>query len=97
MPELIPITLFLSVAAVMILRPLTSRLGRLLEAIAHEKRRAPADEVDTANVRMLVDHLSKRLDLIEERLDFTERLIAGSRRTGLAHHADPAPLERSRL
>lgn len=82
MEELIPIVMFLSIAAVAILRPLTSRFGKLLEAMARERTaavKAAAEDPDSARLRVLVEHMSRRLELIEERLDFTERLLSSGR------------------
>lgn len=84
MEELIPIVMFMSIAAVAIFRPLTSRFGKLLEAMAREKTAAlktpvAGEDGDAARLRALVEHMGRRLDLIEERLDFTERLISSSR------------------
>ena len=100
MEELIPIVLFISAAAVAILRPLTSRFGKLLEAMAREKTAAiktgaGADESDAARLRVLVEHIGRRLDLIEERLDFTERLLASSR-PGSLSGLRPEPFRRER-
>jgi len=77
MEVLIPITLFICVAAVAILRPISTRLGGLLDAVRQERTdsaRATAD-LDLSNVRNLLEHVSRRMDIMEERLDFTERLL----------------------
>ena len=85
MEELIPIFFFMSVAAVMILRPISKRLGSLLEAMARERQPLPqADNGDLARVRVLVEHIAKRVDLMEERLDFTERLLSSTPRRNSA-------------
>lgn len=85
MEELIPIFLFLSTAAVLILRPITKKLGVLLEAIARSKMGTPAEHAaEVAHLRVLVDQLSKRLDLVDERQDFTERLVSNAQRQGFA-------------
>jgi hypothetical protein len=81
MEALIPITMFISIAAVAILRPISTRLGGLLEAMKNEKNagvRDP-DDPDIARIRVLIEHMSQRLDLMEERMDFTERLLNGRR------------------
>jgi hypothetical protein len=81
MEVLIPITMFICIAAVAILRPISRNLGGLLEAIKNEKLGTArgSDDPDIARVRVLVEHMSQRLDLMEERMDFTERLINGRR------------------
>jgi hypothetical protein len=74
---LIPITLFLSVAAVLILRPMTSKVGSLLEALSRERMPARTPVADTdARVVALLEQISRRLELVEERVDFTERLVS---------------------
>jgi hypothetical protein len=82
MEVFIPITLFISVAAVAILRPISTKLGGLLEAMRHERTPSgkAADDADVAHLRVLMEHLVKRVDLMEERMDFTERLLNGRRR-----------------
>jgi hypothetical protein len=72
---LIPITFFMSVAAVLILRPITKKLGSLLELMTRERTQVRNTEVTDARVVSLLEHMSKRLDAMEERLDFTERLV----------------------
>jgi len=83
MEALIPITMFMCIAAVAILRPISTKLGGLLDAMRNERTalRTGADDQDLARLRVLMEHVAKRVDLIEERLDFTERLLNGSRRS----------------
>jgi hypothetical protein len=76
---LIPISLFFSVAVVMILRPITKRLGGLIEVVTRDKVQARTADTNNERVVMLLEHMSRRMELIEERLDFTERLVGGSR------------------
>jgi hypothetical protein len=89
---LVPITLFMCIAGVLVLRPITKKLGALIEATAREKGQTRTD--DTANVRvmLLMEQMARRLELIEERLDFTERLVA-SREPGDARRAFPRRTE----
>lgn len=82
MEELIPITMFMCIAAVAILRPISTRIGGLLEAMTRERTQGQAENGDLARMRVLMEHVAKRIDLMEERLDFTERLLASSRSTG---------------
>jgi hypothetical protein len=90
--ELIPMTMFVCIAMVMILRPISKRVGGLLEAMTRERMQqnapAPAVAADPQLTRIatLLEHVSRRMDLMEERLDFTERLVGT--RQGLAA---PAP------
>jgi hypothetical protein len=72
---LIPISLFFSVAAVVVLR---GPLGRALaDRIAH-RGRAPDDDRST-ELESRVDDVQYRLQELEERLDFTERIVAQER------------------
>ncbi len=71
---LIPMTVILTTGGVLVLRPIATRLGMLLEVMAKEKtRQAPAD--DLRRLHQAMDTITERLSLIEERQDFTERLI----------------------
>ena len=86
MEELIPITLFMCVTAVLILRPISKRVGLLLEAMTRERMQQVAPPVaqpdpQLARVATLMERLNSRLDMMEERLDFTERLIGSGRRS----------------
>jgi len=81
MEELIPITMFMCIAAVAILRPVSTKVGGLLEAMTRERAQNQAENSDMARMRVLMEHVAKRLDLMEERLDFTERLLANNRQS----------------
>lgn len=97
MEELIPIVLFLSIAAVVILRPISKRLGSLLEAMARERQPTQIDASEIARIRGMIEHVGRRMDLIEERLDFTERLIgAGSDKRPAAMLSEEGPRQRER-
>ena len=80
MEALIPIIMFLCIAAVMILRPLTKRLGLVIEQVARDRQGNRADQVEVEKLRAEIEHLGRRLQLVEERADFTERLVGVSRR-----------------
>ena len=75
---LIPISLFLSVAAVLILRPLAKRLGELLTELRAQRSSAPASAAETAELRRSIEALSERLQRIEEKQDFADALILSS-------------------
>lgn len=89
----VPMTLFVSIAAVAILRPLTKRLGDLLAAIAESKTTARTGDAEAARLRVALEQMGGRLELMEERLEFTERLLATSH---AARPELPAPLPRER-
>lgn len=80
MDEFIPIFFFMCVAGVLILRPVTKRLGLLIEAFARERmtRSGPGselEEVQVARITAALDRLNSRMDLIDDRIGFMERLV----------------------
>jgi hypothetical protein len=79
MEALIPISFFVCIAAVMILRPMTKKFGSLIEQVALERQARAAVNSDQTGLRQSMENLTQRLALIEERLDFTERLISVER------------------
>lgn len=94
MEALIPITMFLSIAAVMILRPVTKRLGLLLEAIARDRDTSRQTGIADARILNLLEQMNRRVEMMEERLEFTERLVSNRRSDntsplGRSRHADP--------
>lgn len=92
MEALIPMTFFFCVAAVLILRPITKKLGGLIEAFAQTRTQTRSEEATDARVVAALEHVGRRLDLMEERLDFTERLVGPSRERRFARHSTETPL-----
>lgn len=76
MEALIPISMFMCIAAVLILRPITKKLGGLLEAITIERTQSRTQDTSSARTIALLEHINRRMDLMEERVDFTERLVS---------------------
>lgn len=74
---LIPIVFILTIGGVLILRPLSRRLGDLLEALAAEKREGAALEPALTRLQHSLDALDDRLTLLEERQEFTDNLLRG--------------------
>jgi hypothetical protein len=72
------IVFFLTVAGVILLKPIANRLGFLLEAMVKEKESALGGDV--GHMRDLLETMNARLQLLEERQDFTERLLSGERK-----------------
>jgi hypothetical protein len=80
-------TLIVSVAGVLILRPLTRRLGDMLEAKSRAKHQAP--QLNSAELNRLTDVVSRltdRIESLEERQDFAERLLASQDRSTSPRH-----------
>lgn len=73
-PMIVSIVFILTVGGVIVLRPIAKRLGTLLEVMAQRKG-ALADDEEASRLREVVESMSRRLALMEERQDFTERLL----------------------
>jgi len=63
----------LTVGGVILLRPVMKRLGALLDVLVLQKTKGPDEE--NRRLRDTVETMNERLTLMEERLDFAERLI----------------------
>ena len=71
------VTGIVTIGGVSILRPISQRLGTLLEVMTQQKLRAAnSDPHDTARIRELLTSIDSRLTLLEERQDFAEALIS---------------------
>lgn len=70
---------FVTVAATVLLRPITKKLGTYLEVLAEERRRQlserPLDRSETARLTATIEALENRLALVEEHQEFTNRLL----------------------
>lgn len=73
-PMVVSIVLIVTVGGVVLLRPLVARLGQLLDAMAAE-RSQPTLEKEIVRIRQMLETVSSRLELMEERQDFTEALL----------------------
>ena len=72
---LVPITFILSFAGVLIFRPLTKRLGSVMEANALAKQQVADDKLHHDHVKVLLETQSLRIQQLEQRLEFTESLL----------------------
>ena len=77
-PMIVSVVLILTVGGVVLLRPLARRLGALLDVMVLEKSKTPG--MEDHGMADAIDTMNARLSLLEERQDFTERLIAGGDR-----------------
>ncbi len=83
-PFILAMTLILSVAGIIILRPLTKRLGNMMELKSRAKHQEPGiSSEDVARLTDVMSRLTDRIESLEEKQDFTERLLA-------AHDRAPA-------
>jgi hypothetical protein len=66
--------LTVTVGGVILLRPMSKRLGDLLEAMARERQQPQVGE-QLERVHDILDTIQGRLALLEERQDFTDQLL----------------------
>jgi Tfp pilus assembly protein PilO len=80
-PVIVSIAMFVAVAAVLVLRgPLGRALARRIEGTAGQPDRDVLPAVDQLQTRVAeLEQQVDRLHELEERLDFTERLLAQQR------------------
>lgn len=78
-PMVVSVAFFMTVAAVLLLRPITKKLGSYLEVLAEERRRQlspqPVGRDDVARIASLLEAIDQRLVHLEDRQEFTERLL----------------------
>jgi len=73
-------TICFSVAGVLVLRPISKRIGDLLSAMAQERKGGRTSDVEVAQLRATLESVNARMTLLEDRLDFTERLLSSGKR-----------------
>jgi len=72
-PMVVAVTLTVVTGAVILLRPITKRLGDYLEALTRA-RREPEPSIEPRILETL-DRIEERLRLVEERQEFTDALL----------------------
>ncbi|MGY8799007.1 MAG: hypothetical protein ACKVG4_09515 [Longimicrobiales bacterium] len=72
-PMIVSIVFILTVGGVLVIRPIAKRISGLLELYARDK--TTGIENDVHQVRELLKTMNTRLQLMEERQDFTEKLL----------------------
>ena len=77
-PMIVAIVFFITVGGVLVLRPIAKRIGDLLEIYARDRQAGVEGEV--RQVRDLVETMNARLQLLEERQDFTDKLLAAPKK-----------------
>ncbi len=89
-------TLFIMGGAVLLLRPITKRLGTYLEALAEERRRAnSAPPVEDTRVLQALENIERRMARLEERQAFTDALLAGRKPTELLKRSEGEYVDRT--
>jgi hypothetical protein len=91
-PMFVMVTGILTAGAVLILRPISKRLGSLLDVMTQQRlQAAAADPNEAARIRELLVSIDGRLSMLEERQDFAEALMSAGDTKLLsiqsAHHA----------
>ncbi len=89
------VAISLSVGSVLIFRPLTQRLGELLDQMRSERKHRPS-LAESERLRELMERLLDRIETLEARQDFAERVIesAGWRSESGSALGDPLDPQR---
>jgi hypothetical protein len=78
-PMVVSVVLILTVGGVLVLRPIAKRVSDLLELYARDRQSGL--ESDVGHMRDLLETMNARLQLLEERQEFTERLIGSGEKS----------------
>ena len=89
-PLIMSVVLILTVGVVLILRPIARHLGSLLEAMTREKLDGGRAQ-ELSHVRELMETMNQRLQLMEERQEFTDRLLERGRDPARSMHDRDLP------
>lgn len=90
---LVPITLFLTIGGVLVLRPLTKRLGLLMEASAKARGSNAEEQMQIEHMRLMIETQNLKLEQLEQKLSFTESLLESRTSAFLAARPGVAPRE----
>ena len=88
-PMIMFIVLIVTAGGVAVLRPIAKRVGDLLEVYA--KERSSGIDSDVGHMRDLLETMDARLRLMEERQDFTERLLSSGEKDEARARRDGTP------
>ena len=89
---LVPMTLFLTIGGVLVFRPLTKRLGSILEANATSKRSDEMDRIQHEHLRAMIDAQSLKIETLEQRIEFSESLLEARTENLIAARRGPREL-----
>ena len=73
-PMVVSIVLFLTIGGVLILRPISKHLGAYLESLTRQQLEG-SRSTEMLQLRELMETMDRRLQLMEERQDFSDRLL----------------------
>lgn len=97
-PMIASVVLILTVGGVLVLRPIAKRVADLIDVYARERQTGL--EGDVGQLRDILETMNARLQLLEERQDFTDRLLSrgsasppvtGVKDSGQISAGDPPP------
>jgi hypothetical protein len=74
-PMVVSIVLFVTIGGVLILRPIAKHLGAYLEALTRQQLDGERS-AERAQLQDLLETMDRRLQLLEDRQDFAERLLS---------------------
>ena len=84
-PMVVSVVFFVMTGLVILLRPISKKLGNVLEVVAEEKRRRMAEQPmareDAARIVGILDTIDRRLAQLEERQEFTDKLLVERSKT----------------
>ncbi len=87
-PMVVIVMLTLTVGGVLLLRPIAKRLGDIAELMLRDRQGRAEGEL--RRIGDLIETVSARMALLEERQDFTERLLDSPDRKGQQEDDPPA-------
>ncbi len=90
---LVPMTLFLTIGGVLVFRPLTKRLGLMLESNAANKRSDEMDRIQNEHLRAMIETQNSKIEALEQRVQFSESLLEARAANLLATHRGPRELQ----
>ena len=73
-PMVVSIVLFLTIGGVLILRPIAKHLGAYLESLTRQQLEG-SRSTELLQIREMLETMDQRLQLMEERQDFNDRLL----------------------
>ena len=88
-PMIVSTTFIITVGGVLVLRPIAKRVSDLLEVYARDRQSGVTNELH--QVRDLLESIEGRMRLMEERQDFTERLIGSGGKADTAGRRGQRP------
>lgn len=78
-PTIVVAVFIVVTGGVILLRPLSSRLGELLEVMTEQKRGRAGLKEEAGRMREALEAVESRMAVLEERQDFHEELLAKKR------------------